>query len=212
MKPREKGSQRKLVIGLAGGIASGKSTVAEILRDLHSAIIDSDQMVHEELADPEVVDTLCSWWGNRIRQDDGRINKAEMANAIFGDDSQRKRLEAFLYPRLEARRRDMMVGFDRDETVAAIVINSPLLYEVGLERECDCVIFVDCDREARLQRVIETRGWSEEELNRREKLQKPLEEKRQRADYVIDNNSSTDAVRSRVQTLFHQLVKDRSGS
>ncbi len=206
VKPGDRSSHHKLVIGLAGGIASGKSTVADFLRELGAAIIDSDRMVHEELSRPDVVETLLSWWGKGICCEDGRINKAGLAGIIFADHGQRQRLEEFLYPRLEARRRDMMTQMDADESVSAIVINSPLLFEVGLDCECDQVIFVDCDRESRLRRVIETRGWTEEELDKREKLQKSLEEKRQRADYVVDNNSGIDAVRSCVQDLFHQLL------
>lgn len=204
--------RQKLVIGLAGGIASGKSIVAKILEELGAAIIDSDEMVHEELSNPEVVDTLRAWWGDKIRTEDGRINRAEMANVIFQDNRQRKRLEEFLYPRLEARRKEMMPRLDTDDSVSAIVINSPLLYEVGLDRECDKVLFIDCDRQTRLQRVEQTRGWNEEELARREKLQKSLEEKRQQADHVIDNNSSIDAVRSRVQDLFHQLLSENKSA
>ena len=197
---------KKFVIGLAGGIASGKSTVADLLDELGARTIDSDALTTEELADPQVVATFRDWWGQRVCAPDGTINRKVMGDIIFCDPAQRARMEAFLYPRLERRRKAMMKQFESDPAVRAIVINAPLLFEVGLDRECDVVVFVDCPRTERLARLRAKRDWDEAELDRRENLQKPLDIKAQAADYTVVNNSTIDALRDKVRPLFDRLI------
>ena len=197
------------MIGLAGGIASGKSLVAEMLAELGGRVIDSDDLVHEELARAEVVSEFRGWWGDQILDADGVINRRVMADIIFSDASQRSRMEGFLYPRLERRRRELTRSFSANPDVRAIILNSPLLYEFGLDKQCNAVIFVQCDRAARLRRAGSERGWTPAEFDRREKLQNPLDTKRSAADYTVENNSGVDALRSQVKPLFDRLLSDR---
>jgi dephospho-CoA kinase len=199
---------KTLVIGISGGIASGKSLAAKAFEQCGARVIDSDEMVHRALQDPEVIDTYRRWWGDGVCQSDGSIDRKAVADIVFGDSSQRRRMEAFLYPRLERDRRSLVERYRADDDVVAIVINSPLLYEVGLDGECDVVVFVDSDRESRVRRAIEDRGWTVEEFDRREKLQNPLDIKKRAADYIVENNSSADALRSRVTTLFDRILSD----
>ncbi len=202
---------RNLVIGLAGGIASGKSLVADMLGELGAKVIDSDKLVHRELADPVVTETYRSWWGPRVSTPEGCIDRAAVANIIFDDPGQRERMEKFLYPRLECRRRELMARYEADPSVTAVVLNAPLLYEAGLDSSCDVVLFVDAPRADRLDRAEKTRGWSEQEFDRRENLQKPLDKKRDAADHILVNNSSPGALRSQVRVLLDQLIADWLG-
>lgn len=203
-------SVSKPVIGLAGGIASGKSAVAAVFEELGAATIDYDALVAEELESAEVINTYRSWWGERVVTSDGRIDRDVLADIFFEDPSQCRRMEEFLYPRLESTRVRMMSGFALDPKISAVVIDAPLLYEVGLEKKCDVVVFVDCPRAVRLQRALDARGWTEREFDRREKLQNPLDIKRQRADHTVENNSSADALRSQVANLFYCLTSTDS--
>lgn len=200
----------KLVIGLTGGIGAGKSRVASVLEELGAAVVDSDAMTREELSKPEVVETFRGWWGDRVCKADGGIDRAAMGEIIFGDETQRRRMEAYLYPRLERRRHRMMRAFNADPSVRAIVFNSPLLYEVGLDKVCDVVLFVECDRRTRVERVARTRGWTERELDRREKLQKPLDMKRRTADHTVVNDTDVDALRSQIKPLYERLLTNHS--
>lgn len=200
----------KLVIGLTGGIGAGKSRVASVLEELGAAIVDSDAMTHEELAKPEVIETFRGWWGDRVCRADGGIDRGVMGEVIFGDERQRRRMEAYLYPRLERIRHRMMTAFNADPSVSAIIFNSPLLHEVGLDKVCDVVVFVECDRRTRVERVARTRGWTEQELDRREKLQKPLDMKRRTADHTIVNNADVDALRSQIKPLYERLLANHS--
>ena len=200
------GGEHKPVVGLLGGIGAGKSTVAQLLVERGAAEIDSDRLNTEELAQPEVVQTLVGWWGEDILQGSGEVDRKAVANRVFGSDAERRKLEAFLHPRIGRRRARLLARYQQDPDCRLIVLNSPLLLEAGLDRLCDTLVFVACDRRRRLERVRRTRGWSSEELDRREKLQKPLDWKRDRADHVLENNTSLDGLRSQTHNLFLKLL------
>ncbi len=200
----------KPVIGLSGGIASGKSLAAKILSGLGAAVIDSDELVGLEMREAEVIETYRSWWGDRVCAPDGRIDRRAVADIVFSDPRERDRLEAYLFPRLELRRKRMVAGMRNDPAVRAIVLDSPLLYEAGLDKSCDVVIFIDTERSVRLRRAMETRGWTDGELDRREKSQKPLDIKAQAADYRVANNSSAGALRSQLETIVDRLLTSQT--
>ncbi len=196
---------RKPIIGLAGGIGAGKSTVARILKSLGAAVIDSDALAHEELSDPGVIETLRSWWGDSICLPGGLDRKA-IAAIVFDCRDELERLEHLLYPRLHRRREELVAGYDSDPGVRAVVLDAPKLYEAGLGEYCDAVIFVEADRATRALRIEADRGWSEEELLRREKLQDPLDSKKARADYVVTNRSNRESLRADVERVFSSVL------
>lgn len=198
----------KPVIGLTGGIGAGKSTVAGMLRNLGAAVIDSDRLIHDELRCTDVVETLARWWGKRVLLVDGSVDRRAVAEIVFRDPTELTRLQDLLYPRIDRRRREMMPGLFADDEVRAIVLEVPRLYEVGLERECDAVIFLEADRTDREVRLAQSRGWSAEELDRREKQLFPLDRKRPLADYVVENHSTQDALRRKVESVFSSILTD----
>ena len=204
--PRREGP---LVIGLVGGIGSGKSEVARVLADEGCVVIDSDAEARRLIQSTSVRDTLVSWWGDEILAEDGTVDRKKVAQIVFSDPEERKRLEGLLHPLIhEARQRKIRENAD----APAIVIDAPLLYEAGVDRECDAVIFVDAPREVRLARVREHRGWDEDELARREVSQMTIEEKRRRADVVIRNDASLEELRRRVRRVFSDLRDRLSGT
>lgn len=198
----------KPTIGLAGGIGSGKSTVASILEDLGAKVISSDRLNHEELNSPEVLRQLVDWWGNRVVAPDGRADRAAIREIVTRDPAQRRRLEALMHPRIAVRRQELMARYLADPAVRAIVWDSPLLFEAGLADQCDRVIFVEAPREIRLARVLRDRGWTGEDLERFEKSQQPLDFKRERADYLVVNNSSREDLRREVSGVFSRILSD----
>jgi len=191
---------------LLGGIGSGKNTLAALLADVGAAVIDADALNDEQLRHPDVVGQLKRWWGPSVQKADGTVDRSILADLIFSDDSKRRQLEGFLHPRITLRREELQSAYQRDPRYGIIVINSPLLLEVGLDRICDALVFIETDRDRRLERVRTTRGWSEAELDRRENLQYPLDTKRNSADYVVDNNACLDRLRSQVQELYPKLL------
>lgn len=196
------GEHRKPVIGIAGGIGSGKSSVARLFAGLGAAIIDSDELSHEQLRVAEVQRQIRAWWGDSVFLPDGSVDRGALARIVFRDPAALAQLEGLLYPRIEARRVELMAAMDRDPAVRAIVIDAPKLFEVGLDRRCDAVVFVEADRAIRIERVSRGRGWSPQELDRRENLQIPLDRKRSRADYIVVNNSTVDELRPDVERIL----------
>lgn len=199
---------RKPVVGLAGGVGSGKSTVAKLLGELGAGVIDSDVLSHQEINHREVKDVLLKWWGGEILAADGSVDRQKVATIVFGDSSQRHRLEALIHPRIDVRRTDLIAEFENQPRIKMIVLDSPLLYEADLDLLCDAVIFVDAGLDQRRDRSEKPRHWPEGEISRREKLQQPLDMKRARADYICDNNSTQSDLRNQVESIFSKIVSE----
>ena len=196
----------KPVIGLSGGIGSGKSAVGRILQEFGAGLIDSDRLGHQALLEPDVVRMLHDWWGPDVIDREGRVDRAAVGKIVFADSVQKKRLEELLHPRIARGRQELKEEFNTDARVRIIVIDAPLLHEAGVDAECDCIIFVDADRSVRERRVQEQRRWTAEELDRRENLQISLDMKRRRADHIVSNNSSLSALRGQVEHLVKRIL------
>ena len=169
-------------------------------------MIDSDWLAHEELTDPEVIATLRQWWGDLVLRSNGEVDRGAVGRVVFENAAELARLEALLYPRIERRRRALMAGYEDEETVKAIVVDAPKLFEAGVDKVCDVVVFVDADQPLRLARVAASRGWTKEELARRENLQNPLDAKKANADYVVTNNSTIEELRIQVERVFSSVL------
>lgn len=193
------------VIGLVGGIAAGKSKVAEILRDLGCLVCDSDALGREALRDPVIKGELRRWWGEGVFDETGEVSRPAVANIVFKDAAERARLEALTHPWIESRRRALFAS--APPGTKALVIDAPLLLEAGIDRECDRIIFVDSPRALRLDRVKRKRGWTEEELNRREASQLPLDEKRRRAHDVVVNDGDRNRLAQSVSTVLEKVLQ-----
>lgn len=195
------------VIGLTGGIGSGKSTVGRMLRDLGCLVVDADELARAALRDPEIRRVLVEWWGSSILDASGEVDRAAVAGLVFASSPQRARLESVVHPWIENRRRAMFAQAPPGSR--ALVIDAPLLLEAGLDRECDAIVFVDAPRELRLARLARLRGWNEAELARREESQLPLDEKRARSDYVLRNDGDLAALAGQVRRTLSKIVRPR---
>ena len=199
------------VIGITGGIGAGKSTVARGLGQLGALVIDSDQLAHEELQSPEVIAEIRSRWGPRVFAPDGAIDRKALGAVVFDAPGELRKLEDLLYPRIERRRKQIVAEQTGRRGIRAVVLDAPKLYEAGVDKECDAVVFVDADESVRLDRVARTRGWNREELHRREKMQIPLDKKKAMADYVVVNNHpGLDLLTSQLKRIFDSVVGSQS--
>ena len=191
-------------IGIAGGIGSGKSTVARMLARLGCEVCISDDAARAVLEAPEVRDAIVARVGATVRAPDGSIDRAALGRAIFADATLRADIERIMHPRIEARRRAQFAA--APVSTRAFIIDAPLLFEVGLERECDAVIFVDAPREHRLARVRATRGWDDAELARREASQIPLDEKRRRSTDIVANAGDSALLEAAVASTLDAII------
>lgn len=193
---------RKPIIGLCGGIGTGKSTVAQLLVEEGCGLIDADANVAELYRDPEFKQRLQQRFGEELLDANREVNRKWLAEVIFNDPYERRRLEAMVHPRVTQRQQQQLEAFQRDAKVRAVVLDVPLLFEVTGENICDWIIFVDSNDLLRQQRVAVYRGWDSNELRLREQTQMPLKQKRELADEVIYNNSSLEECRRQVQQVL----------
>ncbi|MCS7033707.1 MAG: dephospho-CoA kinase [Phycisphaerae bacterium] len=201
----------KPIIGLAGGIGSGKSFVAGLFAELGAFVISSDQQVQQLYEQENVKDTLRSWWGPRVFRPDGSVDRSAVAGIVFSDPAEKARLEGFLHPLVNAARLKIMQEKAADPAVKAFVWDIPLLFEANLNKQCDCIVFIDAPLWIRQQRVRQTRGWSAEELAKRENLQLPLDKKRAISDYMISNSGDAGVVREQVRDVLSRILSVAQG-
>ncbi len=199
-------SPRPLILGLAGGIGSGKSAVAAEFAALGALVIDSDKEAKAALDLPRVREELVKWWGPRVLTAEGRADRPAIASIIFSDPAERSRLEALVHPIVKATRAQLVERAAR-EGKHVVVVDAPLLYEAGVDKECDAVVFVDSPEPLREARVQASRGWDRAELTRRENAQLPLEAKRRRADDVVVNDASREVLAGRVRDVLERIQR-----
>ncbi|MEM9658754.1 MAG: dephospho-CoA kinase, partial [Planctomycetota bacterium] len=197
------------IIGLVGGIASGKTTVAELLRERGAIVLDADRAGHQVLNELEVRHALVQRWGDSILDERGRVNRAAVAERVFGSSpdaaAERQFLEEVVHPRIRLRLEAEVAGLPHT-AAPAVVIDAPLLFEAGWDTICRHTLLVDCRRECRAARAAQ-RGWSDAELARREAVQMPIVEKRRRASHVIRNDGSLDELRRHVDDFWKSVVR-----
>jgi dephospho-CoA kinase len=197
----------KPVIGIAGGIGSGKSFVASLFGELGCLVFHADEQVRASYADPAVLKILAGWWGSSVFGLDGAIEKSAVAAKIFSDPVERRRLEALLHPWVVRDRDRRMTEAVGDPAIPAFIWDTPLLFETGADRDCDAVLFVDTPIEIRAARLKATRGWADEELARRENLQFPLDKKRDMSEYLLVNTAEAEVIRQQVRTILSRILE-----
>lgn len=181
-----------ILIGLTGGIASGKSFVAQLLAERGAVVLDADRHAHASLAEPAVQKVLVERWGKAILDDEGSLRRCVIAERVFGQNdaatAERRFLEGLVHPLVRKRLQADLAAAKAAGTQVA-VLDIPLLYEAGWAEECDFVLFVDTSDATRQSRAAE-RGWSAEQLSWREATQLPIQKKRVRADATIPGDDS----------------------
>ncbi len=193
---------RPKVIGIMGGIASGKTTVADMLGSFGARVIDADRIGHRLLGTPEVKEKLVKRWGREILNEDDEIDRSRLSELVFQDAEMLGELNETLHPLILEEIRREIAG----EEAGVVVLDAALLQETGLTGLCDLLIFVAVDDSLKKERAVKDRHWSPEEVDRRERFQSPVEEKRKMADYVIGNNFSKEKTLKQVKEFFDRLV------
>lgn len=192
-----------MVVGLTGGFGCGKSTVGRILADLGWTRIDSDEIVRELLTtDRAVQAAITDAFGPDVLDAGGAIDRRKLAGVVFADEAALRRLEDILHPRV----RTMWQAARVASTSGRVVVEIPLLFEKGLEKEFDFTVCVASDPSVQAERLA-SRGFSPQEASRRIARQLPLAQKIERADFVLTNNGSLDFLRNQVTRLVDQLTR-----
>lgn len=193
----------KMVIGLIGGIGSGKSQVAAAFARRGGCIIAGDQLGQAALRDPDIRARVAQRWGADVLDEHGEINRRRLAAIVFADPAELKALEALTHPWIRGRIQADIEAARRDPAVPLIVLDAAIMLEAGWNEVCDRLVYIEAPRGLRLERVARQRGWSEKEVAAREQAQLPLTAKANRADHVIENSATLDHLDRQVDDLLH---------
>jgi dephospho-CoA kinase len=200
-----------LLVGLTGGIATGKSTVADTLRRLGAEIIDADQLAREVVAPGEpALAEIVREFGD-VLHPDGTLDRKKLGAIVFGDTPRRKRLEAITHPaireRFLARLRELeAVGFE-----GLVFFDAPVMIESGNYRNMDRLVVVFTGDATQRERLMARDGMSAAEASRRMATQMPVADKAKLADYVIDNSGDRAATEARTREVFEALLAELRG-
>ena len=195
-------------VGLTGGIASGKSTVSELLAGFGAVIVDSDKIAREvvEPGTPGLA-AVVEEFGPSVLTESGELDRAKVGEIVFADESARERLNAIVHPLVGARSAELE---EAARTAGRLVVNDiPLLVEAGMAPFFDVVIVVDVPVEVQRQRLLELRGTTREDAEARIAAQATREQRRSLATHVIDNTGTLDDLRKRVQEIYDALARTR---
>jgi dephospho-CoA kinase len=192
-----------LLVGLTGGIGSGKSTVAGMLAERGAVVLDADRLARDAVAPgTEGFDAVMARFGDTVIAPDGALDRAALARIVFADDEARAALEAIVHPDVQRRIAESVTA--HAETDDVVVVDSPLLIEAGAHEGFEVVVVVTAPIDERVARLA-ARGMSEEDVLARDAAQMPLEEKAALADVVVDNDGSLDDLESKVDRLWADL-------
>jgi dephospho-CoA kinase len=192
------------VIGLTGGIASGKSTVARMLVEKGAAVIDAD-VVARQIVEPgeDAYRDIVAAWGPVVVLPDGTLDRARLGAIVFNDEEARLKLNGFTHLRVRQRMLDQVAELSRfDNPPPAAVLDIPLLFENGLESVVEETWLVFLDPTHQLDRLMRRNGFTREEAEQRIAAQLPLSEKAKRATRIIDNNGDLEALRLEVDRVW----------
>ncbi len=198
-----------LVVGLTGNIASGKSTVAQLLVARGVPLIDADVLAREAVAPGSAALSRIAVRWPRVLAGDGSLDRGALRRIVFASAADRAALDAIMHPGI-ARRREELLAAMRARGERIVVCDIPLLFETGLDERMDTVVLVDAPESVRLERLTRDRGLPADEAKAIVAAQMPSSAKRQRADFVIDNDGSLAALAARVDEVW-RAVDARAG-
>jgi dephospho-CoA kinase len=196
-----------LLVGLTGGIGSGKSTVAGLLAERGAVVLDADSFAREAVrAGSPGFDAVVARFGQELVGPDGELDRVALATLVFADEAARHDLESIVHPEVRrsiAERINANAGSDR-----VVVLESPLLIETGTDRDCDVVVVVAAPPEAQVSRLMSA-GMNETDARARMAAQSTLEEKATQADVVLDNEGTIDELEAQMDSLWAE-ISDRA--
>ncbi|MGE4285971.1 MAG: dephospho-CoA kinase [Phycisphaerae bacterium] len=198
----------KPVIGIIGGIASGKSYIASLFGRLGCGVIDADAIVERLYENSAALRAkLASLFGENAVVE-GKVNRAFIGEQVFTDKGKLALLNEAVHPLVIEQIRERRDEILNDKSSKAVIYDVPLLLEAGLDGDCDAIVFVDCDERVRELRFKERDGFTEKEHARREKGQIFLDKKRKIANYIINNNSFDMGALERVDRILSEILQN----
>ena len=200
-----------VLVGITGGIGSGKSSLTAYLRSRGAAVVDADQIGHPVIEQASVKRQLLECFGGEIVDESGKIDRRRLGRMAFADRPSYDRLNSIVQPALSAALWKE-VEVLRERGAAIVAVEASVLFEWGDRKSYDAVVVVDADEELRVQRVLQRGRLSRQEVATRMAFQLPSDEKRAMADYVIENNGTLHDLERAAERLWGQLLNDSQTS
>jgi dephospho-CoA kinase len=200
------------IVGIVGGVGAGKSSVVQHVKSFRLFVIDADRIGHRQLQVSDILDQIVEAFGSQVLDSTGRIDRPSLAAVVFGDslESTRRRtqLNEIMHPAIREEILRQIQSAPQDAEI--IILDAALLLEAGWADVCEAIIFVDTPLAIRQERVAVTRGWSVEELERREASQWSLHRKRECSHYVVDNSGTPQNAAVQMEKILHAIVGKRT--
>ena len=200
-------ANRPYIIGLTGGIGTGKSEAAKFLASLGAVHLDADAISHE-LTEPggEALEPIRAEFGEGVFREDGTLDRRALANITFSDPARKRALETILHPRIQ---RDIMRGIDRaaEEGAKVVILDVPLLFETGMDALCDETWVLSADPETQVARVMMRDRVEREQVEARIQNQMPAEEKEKLATQVIPTERPMEKTQAELASMYQQVLK-----
>lgn len=197
------------VIGLTGGIASGKSTISNIFKEVGWPVIDADQTARQVVMPGSLgLAQIVSCFGSQVLQPDGTLDRAALGSMVFDDPQNLSDLDQIEHPLIMAAIDKQLAGFKK-QGLPVVVLDVPLLFETGMDQECDLTVLAVVDRKTQLERLMKRDHCSKAAALKRINAQMSLEEKMRRADVTIDNNGSLAQTRLQVAKLVERVSQQK---
>ncbi|MFA5074208.1 MAG: dephospho-CoA kinase [Nitrospirota bacterium] len=198
-----------LIVGLTGGIASGKSLAAGIFKDLGAQVIDADRIAHQLLEpDEQPWKEVVEYFGESILLPDKCIDRKKLGEVIFNDPQKRLWLNSILHPRIFEAFQSQIKRLKDRQPNSIVIFDAILLIETGYHRNLDKIIVVYAEQEQQIERLTARDGFTREQALARIQSQMPLKEKRSYADYIVDNTQSREYAEQQVRKIFQQLRQE----
>lgn len=196
-------SAAMILVGLTGGVATGKSTVAKMFKDCGAVVIDADELAREVVqpGKPAWRD-IVHRFGKSVLDSDRTINRQRLGQTVFRDRTKLQQLERIIHPRVAAEQKRLTRQASGKNPNAVVIYDVPLLFEAGIDKRVDKIIVVTADRETQITRLRKRNTLSRTEALRRIRSQMPLAMKRLRADYVLDGTKHRQSLSRDVSRLF----------
>jgi dephospho-CoA kinase len=200
--------KRKIIIGILGGVCSGKSTAAAEFVRLGCGLIDADEIAHEVIGQEHIAGEIVKAFGSGVCDSNGRIDRTRLGERVFESKAAVEKLNSIVHPPVLARCEELLSELNEDRAVKAIALDMPLLVEVGWKKRCDKLIFVACREDVKAQRTAK-KGVSWKNLQKkRENFQISLDMKSKIADYIVENNSDLSTMSNQVIKIFTTIINN----
>ena len=195
------------LIGITGGIASGKTEVAKIFQKLGAKILSGDEIGKDVVEkNPQLLKKLVKIFGDEILDSKKRLNRKKLGEIAFSSPSLTKKLNSIVHPFLLKNLKEKIKSLKKKGYKKPVVIDAALIVEWELQNELDYLIFVDCPEEKRIKRLTQHKGYSKKEAEGRIKAQLPESKKRKLADFIIENEGNISELRKSARTLWEEIV------